>query len=99
MPAGSLLPFPLPPLCPPITPVGGKHSRFLTFCHSRFLSLCHSRKFLAGIQSFFCPFIRVSLYGKKPLDSRLKTSGMTEVGRSGMTEGEAVGNDGRGRRE
>ena len=42
-------------------------------------SLCHSRKLLAGIQCFFLlsPFIRMLCMGK-PLDSRLKTSGMTE---------------------
>ena len=39
---------------------------------------CHSRMVLAGIQCLvFCLFIRVALLGEKPLDSRLKMSGMT----------------------
>ncbi len=60
-------------------------------CHTRFLSLCHSRKFLAGIQSFFFVPSFVCPCMGKPLDSRLKTSGMTEggVGHNGR---EAVGN-------
>ena len=49
-----------------------------------------------SVPSFVCP-----LLGEKPLDSRLKMSGMTEEGMLGMTEGVSgmkegdVGHDGR----
>ena len=49
---------------------------------------CHSRRFLAGIQGLFLRSLPscTSPSGKKPLDSRLKMSGMTG-GASGMTGG------------
>jgi len=51
---------------------------------------CHSRRFLAGIQGF--SLLAFHLCGpawEEPVDSRLRTSGMTE-GEVGKTEGEIV---------
>ncbi len=56
--------------------------------------LCHSRRLLAGIQGLALLFFLLFLYSCGPcmgkaMDSRLKTSGMTEGGLTtgGMTEG------------
>ena len=39
----------------------------------------------------FCPCIRAALFGEKPLDSRLKMSGMTEGEAGGTVWGKARG--------
>ena len=49
-------------------------------CHSRLSSLSFPPVVSGNPVSFLCPFIRVSLRGENPMDSRLKTSGMTEGG-------------------
>ena len=69
---------------------GGESVRTrLPLCHSRRFSFCHSRRVLAGIQCFsFLSLSFVRPPWEKPMDSRLKMSGMTEGGltMSGMPE-------------
>ncbi len=86
IPAGPPLSFPPVPPChsrrsPPVIPAGFP----LSFPP---VPLCHSRRLLAGIQCLsLLSLLRVVLAWEKAMDSRLKTSGMTEGGlkMSGMT--------------
>ena len=65
---------------------GGIVGARLPFCHSRRVPLCHSRRVLAGIHGLaLLSFHSGGPVWEKPVDSRLKMSG--------MTEGENVGND------